>query len=138
MSEAVSSGRLESFRELIVYKKAHELALQVYRITKKFPQEEQYGLVAQMRRAAISIPSNISEGYSRFSRKEYLKFLSIAFASGNELSTQMSISSELEFVDVLDYKRFRALQDEVLKLLWRLIMSLKGPNLLSYPDPSHK
>jgi len=132
MAETISSGRLESFRALIVYKKSHELALRVYKITRRFPPEEQFGLVAQMRRAAISIPSNIAEGYCRSSRKEYLNFLSIAFASGNELSAQLSIAHELEFIYDADYDKIQALESEVLKLLRRLIMSLKGPCLLNY------
>ncbi len=78
---------IESYKELKVWKKSIDLVKEIYKITNKFPKEEIYVLVSQMRRAAISIPSNIAEGYKRKNLKEYIQFLSIAEASAAELET---------------------------------------------------
>jgi len=85
---------LKSYKELEVWKKGVELAVKVYKITEEFPKEEMYGLVSQMRRAAISVPSNIAEGYKRKNLGEYLHFLSIADASLAELETQVVITKQ--------------------------------------------
>lgn len=81
---------LQSYRELLVWQKAMELALLAYRLTEGFPRRELYGLVAQIRRASVSVPSNIAEGYGRGSRKEYLQFLWIAQGSLKELEPKSS------------------------------------------------
>ncbi|MCJ7814188.1 MAG: four helix bundle protein, partial [Candidatus Atribacteria bacterium] len=80
--------KTRSFKDLIVWQKAYGLVLEVYKITKAFPRSEIYGLTQQIRRAAISIPSNIAEGYGRKHKAEYQQFLSIAYASLLELETQ--------------------------------------------------
>jgi four helix bundle protein len=79
-----------------------------------------------MRRAATSIPSNIAEGYSRHSRKEYLQFLSVAYGSSAELGTHISISRDLEFIDMTEYETIRSLHFDVSRLLWKLMESLKN------------
>ncbi len=117
-------NKLESYKDLITYKKAYELTLEIYKLTRKFPKEETYGLVSQMKRAAVSIPSNISEGYRRRSRKEYVHFLSIAHGSCSELETQISLSHDLRFVTKKDYEKISSLESDVSKLLLRLIESL--------------
>ncbi|MBU4479841.1 four helix bundle protein [Patescibacteria group bacterium] len=86
---------MKSFKQLIVWQKSILLVKEIYEITKKFPQNEMYGLVSQMRRSAVSLPSNIAEGYKRRGIKEYLQFLSIAEASSAELETQIIISKDL-------------------------------------------
>lgn len=86
---------IKSFKQLIVWQKSILLVKEIYEITKKFPQNEMYGLVSQMRRSAVSLPSNIAEGYKRRGIKEYLQFLSIAEASSAELETQIIISKDL-------------------------------------------
>ncbi len=73
--------KIQSYKDLIVYQKGYKLALEIYRVTKKFPKEEIFGLVSQMRRSAVSIPCNIAEGYRRNHRKEYIQFLYIASGS---------------------------------------------------------
>lgn len=88
--------------ELDVWKKSIDLVTEIYSITCKFPQTETYGLVSQMRRSAISIPSNIAEGCSRFSDKETLKFISIAMGSLSELQTQIIISNNLGYINTCD------------------------------------
>lgn len=89
---------IESFRDLRVWQSGMTLVEAVYRMTASFPAEEKFGLVSQMRRAAVSIPSNISEGYVRESTKEYLHHLSFAQASLAELQTQFEISQRLDFI----------------------------------------
>ena len=116
---------LESFRDLDAYQKGYQLALQVYRTTRRFPREELYGITSQLRRAAISVPSNIAEGYRRRSRGEYLQFLSIAYGSCGELETQLEICRDLGFVVGPDYDKLSTLQSDVSKLLNRLIQSLR-------------
>jgi four helix bundle protein len=116
---------LKSFRELVAWQKAYELTLEIYRVTTAFPKKEIYGFVSQMRRAAVSIPSNIAEGYQRQSRKEYMQFLSIAYSSCGELETQLLLSHDLGFLDGSTFKKILSLQEEVSKLLFKLIRSLQ-------------
>jgi len=116
---------IRSYKDLIVWQKAFKLALNVYEVTKKFPKEEVYGLTSQMRRCAISIPSNIAEGYARHRRLEYIQFLQIAFASGAELETQLLIAKELGLVGQKDFETVSSQLDEVMKMLNSLIGKLK-------------
>lgn len=116
---------IKSYKDLIVWKKSFELSLLVYRITKNFPKEEIYSLVSQMRRCAISIPSNIAEGYCRQRRLEYIQFLQIAFASGAELETQLLIARELKYLSDKDFTKVNSLLAEVMKMLNSLISKLK-------------
>lgn len=110
-------GYIKSYKELIVWQKAVELVVEVYRLTKSFPGEEKYGLVSQMRRSSVSIPSNIAEGYSRGSRKEYHQFYSIAYGSGLELETQFIVSRKVGLCTKIECKRCDGLLEEVLKML---------------------
>ncbi|HQP91125.1 MAG TPA: four helix bundle protein, partial [Candidatus Omnitrophota bacterium] len=90
---------VKSFKDLKVWKSSYQLALAIYEITKNFPKEEIYGLVSQMRRSSVSVPSNIAEGYSRKGRPEYVRFLSIAYGSLSELETQILLSKDLKYID---------------------------------------
>lgn len=114
---------LESFKELKVWQRSLELAKEVYRVTDEFPKIELYGLVSQMRRSAISIPSNIAEGYKRRGLGEYIQFLSIADASIAELETQIILSKDL--YQKFDYTKIDSLILEVQKMLFSLIAKLK-------------
>src|SRR3989344_5311138 len=89
-----NTKQIASYKELIVWQKSVELVEHIYHLTKKFPKEEVYGLVSQMRRASVSIPSNIAEGRLRRSKKDFIQFLQIAFGSGAELETQIIISKK--------------------------------------------
>ena len=89
--------KTESFKDLIVWQKACRLVLEIYKITKDFPRFEMYGLAHQMRRAAVSIPSNIAEGYGRSHKAEYRQFLSISYGSLSELETQYLLSIDLQY-----------------------------------------
>ena len=116
---------IKSYKALIVYNKAYELALKIYKFINHFPKTELYGLVSQMRRAAISIPSNIAEGYRRKNRKEYIQFLSIAYGSAGELETQTSLSHDVTMLNKNDFIELQRLNEDVSKLLYKLINSLK-------------
>jgi len=95
----MESKKIQTFKDLRVWQKGIELVRQIYQITKSFPQEEQYGLVSQMRRAAISIPSNIAEGFRRRFSREQKQFLNVALGSSAELETQLIIAKELNYLD---------------------------------------
>src|SRR3954453_12198299 len=88
----------QNYKDLVVWQKGITLAKEIYRLTARFPSEEKFGLVAQMRRAAVSIPSNIAEGQARHTTGEFIQFISHAEGSTAELETQLILSVELEFV----------------------------------------
>jgi len=113
-----------SYKELKVWQKATELAVSVYELTEKFPREEIYGLVSQMRRCSVSIPSNIAEGRFRGTRKDFAQFLRIAYGSGAELETQIEISKRLEKTKNLNYEKTDNLLLEVMKMLNAIIHKL--------------
>ena len=90
---------LKNFKELKVWQKAYQLCLEIYRVTKKFPREEIYGLTSQIRRSAVSVPSNIAEGYGRKTKGEYIQALYIAYGSNCELETQIMLSGDLGYIE---------------------------------------
>ena len=115
---------LTSYRELIVWQKSVELVIEIYRLTSLYPKEELYGLTSQSRRAAVSIPSNIAEGYTRKHRPEYLQFVRIAFASGAELETHIVIAKKLQLSDQNEFLKTGEKLSEIMKMLNGLIESL--------------
>jgi four helix bundle protein len=117
-------GKINSYRDLIVWQKAMDLVVQVYEMTGRFPKEEQYGLTSQMRKAAISIVSKISEGSYRGSRKDFRHFILIAYGSGGELEAQLEITSRLEFASAPELERISTLHKEVMKMLNSLSQKL--------------
>ena len=108
---------IKTFRDLNVWQKAHMLALEIYKITRRFPKEETYGLVVQLRRAAVSIPTNIVEGFKRRSKKEYAHFINIADGSLEEAKYQLLLSKELGYLDNTDFERLEILSDEIGRML---------------------
>jgi len=116
--------KLQSYRELIVWQKAVELTTEIYAVTQNFPKTEQYGLTSQMRRAAVSIASNIAEGSKRMSKKEFRHFLLNAYGSGAELETQIEISKKLKFITKTEFQKADALLDEVMRMLNKMTFSL--------------
>ena len=106
---------MKTYKDLIVWQKAFRLVKEVYILTEKFPKSEAYGLFSQMRRSAVSLPSNIAEGYCRNSRKEFVQFLNIAFASGAELETQILLAESLGLVKGEEIRKAEALLEEVMK-----------------------
>jgi len=111
--------------KLKAFELADEVALLVYRITVGFPKEELYGLISQIRRAAVSVPSNIVEGCARDSQADYLRFLSIAFGSLRELHYQLGLSNRLEFLSSQDLSLIEPKIVETEKVLNGLIRSLR-------------
>lgn len=103
-----------------------ELVIEVYRVTDLFPKSEIYGIVSQMRRAAISIPSNIAEGRKRSTRKDFRQFIIIAYASASELETQIEISKRLNFIKIEEHSKVDSLLLEVIKMLNKMISTLRN------------
>lgn len=111
--------------KLKAFNLADNIAILTYRLTKNFPKEELYGLSSQMRRAAVSVPSNIVEGCARNSQSEYLRFLEIAFGSLRELHYQLSLAKRLGYLDQTDFQNCEITFIEAEKVLSALIRSLK-------------
>ena len=109
------------YKDLVVWQKAMSLVLVVYRATENFPKNEQYGLTLQIRRCAVSLPSNIAEGSKRGTAKDFKYFLTIAFGSGAELETQIEIAEKLSYIKKEDYLRTVALLDECMRMLNAMI-----------------
>ena len=121
----MDGDNLKSYKELIVWQKAYKLTIDIYKITEKFPQREQFGLSSQMRRCVVSIVSNIAEGCQRQFTREYVQFLSIAFGSCSELETQLMIARDLKFLTEEEFKQPASLLDEIGKMLNVLMQRLK-------------
>lgn len=119
-------------KNLLVWQKSMELASKVYSATKSFPQSELFGLVAQIRRCAVSIPSNIAEGYGRGTNKELVHFLYISLGSSNELDTQLTLAHEFEYIGLSEYECIVNLNEEVNKMISSLIY--KRTNSLPLED----
>jgi len=111
----------ENYRDLIAWQKAKSLALSVYRCTRQFPRDEIYGLTSQIRRAAVSVPSNIAEGKGRRSQRELVQFLYHARGSLLELETQLSIAYNLEYLDLQVFKTLESQTKELGRILNGLI-----------------
>ena len=121
----VVKAEIKSYRDLETWQKAIELVEEVYEETRSFPKEEIYGLVSQMRRAAVSVASNIAEGQGRDSRNEFLRHLSIAYGSLCELQTQMIISHKLSYFNQQTYERLEGASASVARLINGLANSLR-------------
>lgn len=119
---------IKSYKELIVWQKAIKLVKEIFILTNKFPKSELYGLISQMRRAAVAIPSNIAEGYGRKSSKEYAQFYSIAYGSALELETQIIISKDLSFTLLLNFAKVDVLLEEVSRMLNSMISQMRKLN----------
>ena len=113
-------------RNLDVWKKSVEFASRIYVLTSKFPKNEEYGLVAQLKRAAISIPSNIAEGAARRTKKELVQFLYMANGSASEIDTQLEIACNLGYIDEPGLFGLRRELDGISKMLSAMIRSLKN------------
>jgi len=117
---------VKTYRDLIVWKKSMSLVTQIYQLTKTFPREELYGLVSQTRRCAVSVPSNIAEGYGRKSTDDYIRFLQIAISSLYEIQTQIEIALNLRY---LTNDKFQSLYEstrEIERMLSSLIRKVRG------------
>ena len=117
---------MKDFRQLKVWEKSHQLALSVYKATKKFPKEELYGLTSQIRRASMSIPTNIAEGCGRNTDKEFARFLQIAMGSASETEYQLILARDLEFLPTDSYEKLHSEVEEVKRMLASLLKTLRA------------
>lgn len=121
----------QGFKSLLAWQRAMELVAEVYKLTKNFPPAELYGLTSQARRAAVSIPSNVAEGYGRRGRGDYVRFLDIARGSTNELETQLILACQLDLVTHKQAQPALDLVSEVQRILAGLVSKLRS----SLPNP---
>ena len=118
-------GIIKSYKDLIVWQKSMELVKEVFKLTRLFPKEETYGIVSQMRRAAVSIPSNIAEGSGRRFANEWKQFYSIAYGSTLELETQLIISRDIKLAPPQSFNTSFSLVEEVSKIIRTISNNLK-------------
>ena len=126
---------IKDYRELLVWQKAMDLVEQVYRITAHFPREETYGLTGQLRRAAVSVPSNIAEGHGRRSPRELMKFLAIANGSLKEAETQLLIAQRLGYIDEPTRIAVFRIAAEIGRMVYGLTNSIR--KRLNHPKTDH-
>lgn len=112
-------NKIEDFRQLKIWQRAHQLVLIIYQVTIKFPSEEKFGLVSQMRRAVVSIPANIAEGFKKRGKQDKIKFYNIAQGSLEELRYYLILAKDLKFI--ADYTQFWDMTDEIGKMLHSFI-----------------
>jgi four helix bundle protein len=117
---------MKDFRQLKVWEKAHQLAVAVYKETKGFPKEELYGLTSQIRRASMSIPTNIAEGCGRNTDADFARFLQIAMGSASETEYQLLLAHDLEFLTNEQYQKLNADVTEVKRMLTSFIQTLRA------------
>lgn len=120
----VHENMVRTFRDLVVWQKAIDLVTEIYRVTQKFPKEEMFGLISQLRRAAVSVPSNIAEGQGRLTEKEFRQFLGNARGSLSEVDTQIIIAKNLGYLEESVFKNLSAMIAEVGRVLNGLISSV--------------
>jgi len=122
---------MTTHKDLNVWKKSMNLVILTYRLTGQFPKEELFGLSSQMRRAAVSIPSNIAEGHGRNSDKELIRFLFISLGSASELETQILLSNKLDFLNEEGFNQLNELNNEVIRMLVALIRTKNNGQLVN-------
>ncbi len=116
--------KIKTYRDLDIWKKSIDFVKKVYIITGKFPREEVYGLTSQMRRSAISVPSNVAEGFRRYHNKEFRQFLYIALGSCAEIETQATISKKLDYISSGKEKELLEILDHISRMITNLIKKL--------------
>lgn len=122
--EGKMSEKIKTYSDLDIWKKGIEFVKKVYVMTGKFPKEETYGLSSQMRRSAISVPSNVAEGFRRYHNKEYRQFLYIVLGSCAERETQATISKEINYISSEKEKELLEMLDHVSRMITNLIKKL--------------
>ena len=108
---------IKTFRDLNVWQKAHNLAIEIYKITKHFPEEEKYGLMAQLRRSSVSVPANIVEGFKRISKKDYAHFINVADGSLEETKYHILLAKDLGYIKEDDFNKLNDICDEIGRML---------------------
>lgn len=117
---------MKTYRDLVVWDKSMDIVTHIYELTKIFPKEEIYGLTSQVRRSAVSIPSNIAEGYGRRSTDDYIRFLQISMSSLYEMQTQVEISLNLKYINQEKFELIFSMTREVERMLSSLISKIKS------------
>lgn len=117
-------AKVENYKHLIAWQRAMDLVEEVYRLTARYPSDERFGLISQTRRAAVSIPSNVAEGYARRTRGDYVHFLHMSRGSANEVETQLLLATRLGFVTANQARRAMDLTLEVQRIMKGLVKSL--------------
>ena len=117
---------MKTYRELLVWQKSMLLVTEIYKLSKSFPKDESYGLTSQIRRCAVSIPSNIAEGYGRNSTSDYIRFLNIAVGSLYESQTDMEIALNLQYIDRHNFDKLYESSREIERMLSSLIRKLNN------------
>lgn len=117
---------MQDFKELMVWKKAHENVLVIYQLSKGFPKEEQFGLTNQLRRASASIPTNIAEGAGKSTQKDFANFLQTSLGSAQEVEYLLLLSHELKYLNKEDYNKTNSLNNEVKAMLISLIKKVRA------------
>ncbi|NLP56975.1 four helix bundle protein [Lutibacter sp. B1] len=120
---------MKTYRELIVWEKSMNLVTDIYQVSKSFPNDENFGLTSQIRRCAISIPSNIAEGYGRNSLNDYVRFLNISLGSLFELQTQVEIAFNLKYIVKDSFNKLYEFTREIERMLSSLIRKLKAKSI---------
>lgn len=115
----------KGFRKLLVWQRAHEMVLSVYKMTEKFPKSEMFALTSQLRRAVVSIPANIAEGQGAGTKAQFARYLDIAKGSLSEVEYYLVLAKDLNYINPEAYKEVEALRSEVGFLLYRLIASMR-------------
>lgn len=115
-----------NYKDLEVWKLAHDITLDIYKITRQFPDNEKYSLISQLRRAASSIPTNITEGSGQLSRLNYIRFLGISRGSAFEVEYHLLLSKDLGYLNADDYNKLNNKNIRIIKMLNGLIKSLKS------------
>lgn len=116
---------MKDFRQLKVWDKAHQFALEIYKETKGFPKEELYGLTSQIRRSTMSIPTNIAEGCGRNTDAEFARFLQIAMGSSSEAEYQILLARDLGFITNENYEKLQIQVEEIKRMLASLLKTLR-------------
>lgn len=122
---------IKTYKDLLVWKRSIELATKIYKITEKFPKEEVYGIISQMRRSVVSISSNIAEGRNKGTRRDFVQFLRIALGSTAELESQIEISKNLKFIKIEEYSQLISETSEIGMMLRAIIRKLNLNSKLS-------
>ena len=120
----MDSQKIKNFKDLRIWQEAVLFAEQIYKITKEFPKDELYGIVNQMRRAAVSIPSNIAEGFMRYHNKEFKQFLFIALGSSAEIETQLIVSHKLQYITEKKLSMLSEKSDKINRMIMALVKKL--------------
>lgn len=122
----IKNKKIQDFTDIVAWQKGHKLVLIVYKTTKKFPKDELFGLTSQMRRCAVSITSNLAEGFSRKTYKEKVNFYYTSLASNTELQNQLIISKDVKYLNVKNFNKIYEMTVEIQKLINGLIKSSKN------------